>query len=242
MLIMICSFQGGLFAQDSPQEDLCAIDLADSQKEIELSTTIGEALSKEAETVRLSTIGSVPLENNDIGEAKDRATFGAFRSLLQLSAKQMVSPFDEALFEEKILKVSRLFIRTYHRTGEAKVCGEEYRLPVTVELKLKALRQALIKYKMIDITFGAKVVTIQGIQSAKQVESFKQLLRSRIRNVKRVVEKYQKRGMLQFMVETSSSAQDIAERLRDQSGQGDFPLFKIQVLESGGIEIALLKS
>lgn len=210
--------------------------------ELALTTTISDGLSKNLTHLSLSFVASVVIRDNDLEKAKAVALQSAFRSMAQLITRQMISPQQllalSDVLNQKIYQRARFFVQTF-QTEQSGVCGENYRVLVTALFKVSDLRQALLKHKILDIEYAAKEIHLLNIREAKDYEFIKDFLRERTRNLKRLVEKYQKKGEIYFVVETSSSADEIIDRLKEKS-QEYVPNFQVQKGEKGEIEIRFL--
>ena len=225
-------------------EGLCERSGEILNNEAQLVADISEALAREDKQVALAYLASYELNENDIEQTRRRALQLAFRDLVRLAIKSIVS--EERLkqvfsvVQQKIYQKSRLFIRSF-QTLPSERCEKQYRVPVKVVLNLDDLRKALLRHQILEVAYTGKEIRLVNVTNAKDYEWIKAALEKNIRNLKRVVEKYQKQREVTFWVETSSSLDEMMTRLDPlvMGGKGA-PRFTLEKGQKGGLVIALL--
>lgn len=210
-----------------------------------LSLEIQQAIAREDQSVLLSVEASSEIVAKDIQKAKQDALYQAFRHSIELAVKQMVPP--ERLEEVQkavqglIYQKARLFIQQY-QLGNSKVQEQKiYTVPVKLTLNLKMLHEALLENKILMVDYGVKEIRFHGFQKHEDYQFMKTALEKRIQNLKRLVETYQTKKKITVLVETSSSLQEIMERLNSVRAEAGAPLFKVSKdEEKGGLDITFV--
>jgi hypothetical protein len=237
-LILIVSFSS-LEAYTQEEE---AISINEDQL---LNIEISQALAREDTHVTLDYQAQAVIEEGSLRAARTKALYDAFRKLVKLATALMVS--EERLIEvedlanRKIYKKARQFVFRF-RTKKSEIKDDKYVLPLKVTLNLKQLYKELRESKVLDVEYASKEIRFLNVTNYNDYQFMKAALEKRIRNLKRIVETHQKKGQIIFLVETSSSLQEIMERLHLVRGQDKAPLFKVMKNEEvGGLEITFIQ-
>lgn len=212
--------------------------------ELMLDTEISEAIAREDKLLALSYMSIIQLETGAGQRARKRALNRAFRTLIRKAVEQMVPEerLSEVgdLTESKIYRRARYFIRTF-RTLKEERCLNDYRLPVELTLKLVDLRQALLKHNILEVAYVNKEIRLLNVKGAKSYRDMKKYLKDRLRNVRRIVEHYQRKGEIHFLVETALSLDQMIARISPLGEPEEGQLrYRVEKGERGGIEITFL--
>ncbi|MEK7790864.1 MAG: hypothetical protein AAB309_04480 [Deltaproteobacteria bacterium] len=225
--------------------DLCALKDKDVKSDDTLGAEIRKAISAEQRLVELSLVSFSPVTEGQLHLASQAALQSAFRRILEQAIKERVPASRRAevasLVERKILEKPRVFILNFRKLKSA-VCDEkEYRIMVKATLKLHELEKAVLKEGIIQLEFSAKKIRISNVSRAKDYLAIRDLLQRRIPNLKRLVEIYQKRGEVEFLIETPAGWDEIRTRLVTEPGEsGNIPKFQLLYDEKKGLELKLL--
>lgn len=225
--------------------DLCALTEKELRNEDDWIAAIRSAISAEQKLVELSVISYSPITDGQVTEAATSALQSAFRRIVERGSQGLVpaSRLSEAasLIEKKIYDKPRLFILNFRRL-RTEICDDkEYRIMIKATLKLQGLRESLLNHGIISFEFLTKKIRISNVSRAKDYLAIRDLLQRRIPNLKRLVEIYQKRGEVEFLIETPAGWDEIRARLVRESGESeDIPKFQLLYDEEKGLELKLL--
>ncbi len=203
---------------------------------------IRSAISAEQPLVELSIISYSPITDGKASEASMSALESAFRRIVERGSQELVpaSSLSSAasLVEKKIYDKPRLFILNFRRL-QTEICDEnkEYRIMIKATLKLQGLKEALLNHGIMRLEFLAKKIRISNVYRATDYFAIRDLLKRRIPNLKRLVEIYQKRGEVEFLIETPAAWDEIQARLKSESG--NIPKFQLLYDEKKGLELKL---
>lgn len=242
MLLLFFSF---FLSSRGMPVDLCALTEKELRKEDDWTAAIRSAISAEQKLVELSVISSSPIIDGEATEASTSALQIAFRRMVERSAQELVpaSRLSEtaSLIEKKIYDKPRLFILNFRRL-RTEICDDkEYRILIKATLKLQGLREALLNHGIISLEFLTKKIRISNVYRANDYLAIRGFLQKRIPGLKRLVEVYQKRGEVEFLIETPAGWDEIRTRLVRESGESeDTPKFQLLYDEQKGLELKLL--
>jgi hypothetical protein len=237
---------GGLYSESL---DLCAMKEKEMKNEDGWVSAIRSAISAEQPLAELSVISSSPIIEGKAFQASASALEIAFRRIVERGSQELVPASSlsaaASLVEKKIYNKPRLFILNFRRL-QTKICDDkEYRIMIKATLKLQGLKKALLNHGIMRLEFLAKKIRISNVYRATDYFAIRGFLQRRIPNLKRLVEIYQKRGEVQFLIETPVGWDEIRARLTSDpmsgstSEAGNIPKFQLLYDEKKGLELKL---
>ncbi|MBI4041289.1 MAG: hypothetical protein HY390_05430 [Deltaproteobacteria bacterium] len=209
-----------------------------------LRVEISQALARQDETVTLSFEHSYVAETQDFEQHRSRALDEAFRHVIDLVCEQILGKgrYEEMKPEisQTILSKPRLYIYQY-QTGNVPSEGGGHRLALKVTVNLSALNEALVRAHILQMNFEMKMIRVVGLNAFSMYDAFKHAFAKGLRSHKRLVEVYQKRGEVRWLVETTASYEELEEKIQTLKNISGLPPFTVTAYEQGGLLITISK-
>ena len=208
---------------------------AKAQEEELMKAKVSEALSKGEPLVTLSVTALATIDEDNVPQARSDALQAAFHDIV-IKATEQVVPADRLqelseVIENKIYKRSKNFIHHF-KPLKSKIIETQYHLPVEVTLSLKELKRALIENKILSFDVSTKIIYLVNVKRFQEAEWIRGVLEKDER-LKRLVETYQKKGVLHLKIETSSSLEEVMAQLTRAKSDPAAPDFKVNITAGG---------
>jgi len=222
--------------------DLCALKEKDLKSDSALIAGIRKAISAREERLELSSVSFSPIIDGQMAEASQAALQMAFRRIVEQATKELATASRlssvASRVEKRIYERSRVFILNFRRL-KTEVCDEkEYRMEIKATLKLRELEKALLDEGITQVEFLTKKIRVTNVARARDYLAIREFLQRKIPHLKRLVESYQKRGEVEFLIETPAGWDEIRGRL-SAGESGDVPKFQLLYDEKKGLELKL---
>lgn len=227
---------------DAQTIDLCALKEKDLKNDDAWGLEIRKAISASARLVELSGVSFSPVTDGQVSEAAQEALQSAFRKIVERATRELVSPSRlssvMARAEKRIFERPRSFILNFRKLKSAVCDDREYRMMIKATLKLRELEKALLDEGIIEVEFLTKKIMISNVYRASDYFSIRDFLQRKIPHLKRLVESYQRRGEIEFLIETPVGWDEIRARLSTVES-ADVPKFQLVYDEKKGLELKL---
>ena len=207
-------------------------------------TQIAQAVRAEASTVKVTYAATIPLtEGVSIEKASEEARKNAFQKGVEIATQQYVSQDRlievQSIVDQKIYKRARNFILNF-KSMNPKISENDYQVSIDMTLRLDDLRKALVENQILVVNYDVKILRLNHLTKVGQMQFIKDTLEQDLKQVRQLVETYQKRGELTLILETSSLASEVISVLHATQSSVEAPKFDVQETAQGTIEISFL--
>lgn len=219
-----------------------AATFADQDENIMLS--VSNARRAGNPLVKISYTSKIQVQNDNLEDARSEALKVGFQNIIELATRAIVS--DERLKEVESLVYTRIYQRaknfiSHFRSFDPKISDNQYELPLEVTVRISDLHKALVEHKIIIINYARKDVVLLNVKNSQQYQWIRDMLEKEVPQLKKIVEKYQKKGEVYLLLETSSSVDEIISLLNSLKEREGAPLFSVTRNERNSIDIKFVQ-